>query len=29
MMDEWFDEYLYEVVVRKEYLPPELLKILH
>jgi bleomycin hydrolase len=28
MMDEWFDEYLYEVVVRKEYLPPELLKIL-
>jgi bleomycin hydrolase len=28
MMDEWFNEYLYEVVVRKEYLPPELLKIL-
>jgi bleomycin hydrolase len=28
MMDEWFDEYVYEVVVRKEYLPPELLKIL-
>ncbi len=28
MMDEWFDEYLYEVVVRKEYLPPELLKAL-
>ena len=28
MMDEWFDEYLYEVVVRKEYLPPELTKIL-
>ena len=28
MMDEWFDEYLYEVVVRKEYLSPELLKIL-
>jgi bleomycin hydrolase len=28
MMDEWFDEYLYEVVVRKEYLAPELLKIL-
>jgi len=28
MMDEWFDEYLYEVVVRKEYLPPELLKVL-
>ena len=28
MMDEWFDQYLYEVVVRKEYLAPELLKIL-
>ena len=28
MLDEWFDEYLYEVVVRKEYLSPELLKIL-
>jgi bleomycin hydrolase len=28
MIDEWFNEYLYEVVVRKEYLPPELLKIL-
>ncbi len=28
MMDEWFDEYLYEVVVRKEYLSQELLKIL-
>ena len=28
MMDEWFDEYLYEVVVRKEYLSPELVKIL-
>jgi bleomycin hydrolase len=28
MMDEWFDEYLYEVVVRKQYLSPELLKIL-
>jgi bleomycin hydrolase len=28
MMDEWFDEYVYEVVVRKEYLSPELLKIL-
>ena len=28
MMDEWFDEYLYEVIVRKEYLPPQLLKIL-
>ena len=28
MMDEWFEEYLYEVVVRKEYLSPELLKIL-
>jgi bleomycin hydrolase len=29
MMDEWFDEYVYEVVVRKEYLSPELLKILY
>ena len=28
MMDEWFDEYLFEVVVRKEYLSPELVKIL-
>jgi len=28
MMDEWFNAYLYEVVVRKEYLPPELTKIL-
>jgi bleomycin hydrolase len=28
MMDEWFDEYLYEVIVRKEYLSPELLKVL-
>jgi bleomycin hydrolase len=28
MMDEWFDEYVYEVVVRKEYLHPELIKIL-
>ncbi len=28
MMDEWFDQYVYEVVVRKEYLSPELLKIL-
>ncbi len=28
MMDEWFDEYLYEVIVRKEYLPPELTKVL-
>jgi bleomycin hydrolase len=28
MLDEWFDQYLYEVVVRKEYLAPELLKIL-
>jgi len=27
-MDEWFDQYLYEVVVRKEYLSPELLRIL-
>jgi len=28
MMDKWFDQYLYEVVVRKEYLSPDLLKIL-
>jgi bleomycin hydrolase len=28
MMDEWFDEYLYEVIVKREYLPPELLKVL-
>jgi bleomycin hydrolase len=28
MMDEWFDEYLYEITVRKEYLSPELLKVL-
>ncbi|HUK50623.1 MAG TPA: C1 family peptidase [Terriglobales bacterium] len=28
MMDEWFDEYVYEVVVRKEYLSPELVKVL-
>jgi bleomycin hydrolase len=28
MMDEWFDEYVYEVVVRKEYLPPELTRAL-
>ena len=28
MMDEWFDEYLFEVIVRKEYLAPELVKIL-
>jgi bleomycin hydrolase len=28
MMDEWFDEYLYEVIVRKAYLSPELLKVL-
>ncbi|HYW02019.1 MAG TPA: C1 family peptidase, partial [Candidatus Acidoferrum sp.] len=28
MMDQWFDEYLYEVIVRKEYLPPELTKAL-
>jgi len=27
MMDEWFDQYLYEVVVRKEYLSPDLVKI--
>ena len=28
MMDEWFDEYVYEVVVRKEYLSHELINIL-
>ena len=28
MMDEWFDEYLYEIIVRKKYLPMELLKVL-
>jgi bleomycin hydrolase len=28
MMDEWFDEYLYEITVRKKYLPPKLLKVL-
>jgi bleomycin hydrolase len=28
MMDEWFDEYLYEITVRKKYLPTELLRVL-
>jgi len=28
MMDEWFDQYLFEVVVRKQYLSPKLMKIL-
>jgi bleomycin hydrolase len=28
MMDEWFDQYLYEAVVRKEYLGEELLRAL-
>ena len=28
MMDEWFDEYLFEITVRKKYLSPELLKTL-
>ena len=28
MMDEWFDEYVFEVTVRKEYLSPELLNVL-
>ena len=28
MMNEWFDQYLFEVVVRKEYLSSELMKIL-
>lgn len=26
MSDEWFDEYTYQVVIRKKYLPPELLE---
>ncbi len=29
MMDEWFDEYVYEVVVRKENLTPEVIEILN
>ena len=29
MMDEWFDQYVFEVVVRKEYLSAELVKILN
>jgi len=28
MMDEWFDEYIYEAVVRKEYLSEDLLSVL-
>jgi bleomycin hydrolase len=28
MMDEWFDQYVYEVVVRKEFLGKELLRVL-
>jgi bleomycin hydrolase len=28
MMDEWFEQYLYEVTVNKKYLSPELLKAL-
>jgi bleomycin hydrolase len=28
MMDEWFDEYLFEITVRKKYLSPELLGVL-
>jgi len=28
MMDEWFDEYLFEITVRKKYLSPELLSAL-
>src|SRR5664279_4643760 len=28
MMDEWFDEYVFEITVRKEYLSPELLSVL-
>jgi bleomycin hydrolase len=29
MMDEWLDEYLYEITIRKEYLPRKLLKVLN
>jgi bleomycin hydrolase len=28
MMDEWFDEYVFEITVRKEYLSQELLSVL-
>jgi bleomycin hydrolase len=28
MMDEWFDQYLFEITVRKKYLSPELLRVL-
>ncbi len=28
MMDEWFDEYLFEITVRRKYLSPELLSVL-
>ncbi|MGD0451072.1 MAG: C1 family peptidase [Candidatus Bathyarchaeia archaeon] len=28
MMDKWFDEYVFEITVRKEYLSPELLSVL-
>ena len=28
MMDEWFDQYLFEIIVSKKYLSPELLSVL-
>jgi bleomycin hydrolase len=28
MMDEWFDQYLFEIIVSKKYLSPELLNVL-
>jgi bleomycin hydrolase len=28
MMDKWFDDYLYEIVVLKDYLSPELIEVL-
>lgn len=28
MMDEWFDEYLFEIIVSKKYLSQELLDVL-
>ena len=28
MTDEWFDEYMFEIVVDKKYLPEEVLQVL-
>ena len=28
MSDDWFSEYLYQVVIKKSYLPPKMQKIL-